>query len=138
MPNIKSAKKRVLINKENRMMNKSYKSELATAMKKYVKAVESGDKALAAKLLPETASILDKNVSRNIIHKNKADRKKAEFTRMLNNMKEPAKKVAEKKEPAKEVKKEEVVEVTAEVKAPAKKRTTTKKTTTAKKTTKAE
>ena len=86
MPNIKSAKKRVDLNEKNRAVNKSYKSELATAMKKYVKTVEAGDKELATKLLPETFAILDKNVARNLIHKNKADRKKAEFNKMLQNM----------------------------------------------------
>jgi len=86
MPNIKSAKKRVEITKQNRAINKSYKSELATAMKKFTAAVKAEDRELAVKLLPETFAILDKNVTRNIIHKNKADRKKAEFSAMLQNM----------------------------------------------------
>lgn len=128
MPNIKSAKKRVDLNEKNRAVNKSYKSELATAMKKYVKTVEAGDKELATKLLPETFAILDKNVARNLIHKNKADRKKAEFNKMLQNMTAAQPKKAE--EPKRAVK---VEEVKAEEKAePAKKttrKTATKKTT---------
>lgn len=128
MPNIKSAKKRVDLNEKNRAVNKSYKSELATAMKKYVKTVEAGDKELATKLLPETFAILDKNVARNLIHKNKADRKKAEFNKMLQNM------TAVESKKAEEPKKAEVQEVKAEEKAePAKKatarKTATKKTT---------
>lgn len=124
MPNIKSAKKRVDINEKNRAMNKSYKSELATAMKKFVKAVQENDKELATKLLPETFAILDKNVARNIIHKNKADRKKAEFNTMLQKMETKVEKTA------KAVKVETVEEAkveTAEEPAPAKK--TTRKTT---------
>lgn len=124
MPNIKSAKKRVDINEKNRAMNKSYKSELATAMKKFVKAVQENNKELATKLLPETFAILDKNVARNIIHKNKADRKKAEFNTMLQKMETKVEK------PAKAVKVETVEEAkveTAEEPAPAKK--TTRKTT---------
>lgn len=127
MPNIKSAKKRVDINEKNRAMNKSFKSELATAMKKFVKAVQENDKELATKLLPETFAILDKNVARNIIHKNKADRKKAEFNTMLQKMETKVEK------PAKVVKVEAVEETkveTAEEPAPAKK--TTRKTTTKK------
>lgn len=143
MPNIKSAKKRVDLNEKNRAINKSYKSELATAMKKYVKTVEAGDKDLANKLLPETFAILDKNVTRNLIHKNKADRKKAEFNKMLQNMTAaPAKKaepvkvkeeapakveVEEVKAPAKKRATKKAAAETEEVKAPAKKRTTTKK-----------
>lgn len=129
MPNIKSAKKRVDLNEKNKAMNKSYKSELATAMKKYVKAVEDGDKDLATKLLPETFAILDKNVARNIIHKNKADRKKAEFNGMLQKMN------AKVEEPKKAVKAEKVeaTKVEVEEKAePAKKtarKTATKKAT---------
>ena len=128
MPNIKSAKKRVDLNEKNRAVNKSYKSELATAMKKYVKTVEAGDKDLATKLLPETFAILDKNVARNLIHKNKADRKKAEFNKMLQNMTAAQPKKAE--EPKKA---EKVQEAKAEEKTePAKKttrKTATKKTT---------
>ena len=156
MPNIKSAKKRVEIGKQKRAINKSYKSELATAMKKYVKAVQAGDKELASKLLPETFAILDKNVARNIIHKNKANRKKAEFSTMLQKMtvsvkEAPAKEEAVKTvEPAKEevketAKKKATKKTDAKVEEPAKKtakRTTKKaedtaeKKTTAKKTTK--
>lgn len=124
MPNIKSAKKRVDINEKNRAMNKSYKSELATAMKKFVKAVQEKDKELATKLLPETFAILDKNVARNIIHKNKADRKKAEFNTMLQKMEAKVEKTA--KAVKVEVVEEAKVE-TAEEPAPAKK--TTRKTT---------
>lgn len=127
MPNIKSAKKRVDLNEKNRAVNKSYKSELATAMKKYVKTVEAGDKELATKLLPETFAILDKNVARNLIHKNKADRKKAEFNKMLQNMTAAQPKKAE--EPKKAAK---VEEVKAEEKAKPAKKTTTRKTATKK------
>lgn len=128
MPNIKSAKKRVDINEKNRAINKAYKSELATAIKKFTKAVQSNDKDLATKLLPETFAILDKNVTRNIIHKNKADRKKAEFNKMLQKMEAPVAKTvkAEKVEKVEEAKVE-----TAEKPAPAKK-TTTRKTATKK------
>lgn len=135
MPNIKSAKKRVDLTEKNRAMNRSYKSELATAMKKYVKAVQANDKDLATKLLPETFAILDKNVARNIIHKNKADRKKAEFNKMLCAMESkveeskqessaPAVKVEEAQEPAKKpARKTATKKATEETAEPAKKAT---------------
>ena len=148
MPNIKSAKKRVEVNQRNRAINKAYKSELATGLKKYNKAVEAGDVKLVEKLLPETVSLLDKSVTRGIIHKNKADRKKADCLAKFNKMEKPKKRVAKKAEPVKEaeVKVEEVkVEEAAPVKKTTRKAKTTetaekkpaaKKTTTAKKATK--
>ena len=80
MPNIKSAKKRVEIGENNRLANRAYKSELATALKKFNAAVTAGDKELVKKLYPATVSILDESVTRGVIHKNKADRKKAEVS----------------------------------------------------------
>jgi len=127
MPNIKSAKKRVDVNEKRRARNRAYKSELATGLKKYNAAISSGDVEKAKSLLPVTVSLIDESVTRGIIHKNKADRKKAEVTKKLNKL------------TAKEVKVEEVVveEVKVEeevvVEAPKAKKTTTraKKTETA-------
>ena len=148
MPNIKSAKKRVEVNQRNRAINRAYKSELATGLKKYNKAVSAGDVELATKLLPETVSLLDKSVTRGIIHKNKADRKKADCLVKLSKM---GKAEVKNEEPVVEVKAEvkvEEVEVKpvkkttrkttakAETTEEAPKKTAAKKTTTAKKTTK--
>lgn len=130
MPNIKSAKKRVDVNEKNRAINKAYKSELATGLKKYNAAVAAGDVNLAKSLLPVTVSLIDESVTRGIIHKNKADRKKADVSVKLFKLEassKPAKKAAKKEE----VKVEEVKP--AEAEAPKAKRTTsrTKKTETA-------
>ena len=46
MPNIKSAKKRVLITKKNSVANNDVKSTMRTAIKKLEKAVENGEKDL--------------------------------------------------------------------------------------------
>ena len=79
MPNIKSAKKRVEVTERNRAINKAYKSELATGLKKYNAAVESGDVKAVEALRDATVSLVDESVTRGIIHKNKADRKKADI-----------------------------------------------------------
>ena len=71
MPNIKSAKKRVVVNEKNKAINKSYKSELATGLKKYNAAVKAGDVEAVKALLPVTVSLVDESVTRGIIHKNK-------------------------------------------------------------------
>ena len=121
MPNIKSAKKRVDVNEKNRAINKAYKSELATALKKYNAAVEGGDVEAVKAILPQTISLVDESVTRGIIHKNKADRKKADINAKFNTL--------AKTETVKvEVKEEKVEEVAQEEVKPAKK-TTTRKTT---------
>ena len=131
MPNIKSAKKRVDVNEKNRAINKAYKSELATGLKKYNAAVAAGDVNLAKSLLPVTVSLIDESVTRGIIHKNKADRKKADVNTKLFKLeatsKPKAKKAAVKKEEVK------VEEVKVEAEAPKAKKTTSraKKTETA-------
>ncbi|MDE5894071.1 MAG: 30S ribosomal protein S20, partial [Acetatifactor sp.] len=48
MANIKSAKKRILVNRTKAERNKSIRSGVKTAMKKVLAAVEAGDKAVAA------------------------------------------------------------------------------------------
>ena len=87
MPNIKSAKKRVDTTKRNNERNKSNRSELHTALKKYDAAINAEDVVAAEKLLPATQAILDENVSKGIIHKNKADRKKATAAKNLDALK---------------------------------------------------
>lgn len=86
MPNIKSAKKRVDVTLRNKEVNKSNRSELNTAIKKLNQAVESGDKAKAEALLNDTFKIIDENVTKGTIHKNKADRKKAEVAKKVSAM----------------------------------------------------
>ena len=83
MPNIKSAKKRQETELRDRARNKAIKSELATALKKYNALIASGDKAAAEKAFPQTFAVLDEMVTKGIIHKNKADRQKANLSSKL-------------------------------------------------------
>lgn len=86
MPNIKSAKKRVKVISAKTLQNKMAKSQLKTAIKKYLAAVESGNKEEVQKLYPETIKIVDQAVSKGLLHKNNAAHKKSRFTLMLNKM----------------------------------------------------
>ena len=86
MPNIKSAKKRVLVTKTKTLQNKMFKTELKTDIKKYQAAVAAGDNALAQELYKAAVKKIDQAAARNIIHKNAAARKKSQFTKALNNM----------------------------------------------------
>ncbi len=83
MPNIKSAKKRVLVTEKKTLENKAIKSALKTQIKKFLAAVNAGDKELAEKLLPETVSAIDSAVSKGILHKNNAANKKAKLAKKL-------------------------------------------------------
>ena len=83
MPIIKSAKKRVLVTNKKNAQNRMLKSALKTQLKKYLAAVESGNKETAEKLLPETFSALDSAVSKGILHKNNAANKKAALSKKL-------------------------------------------------------
>lgn len=85
MPNIKSAKKRVLVTAAKTLQNKMFKSDMKTTIKKYEAAIAAGDKA-AADTYKAAVKIIDKAVANGTIHKNKAARKKSQFTLALNKL----------------------------------------------------
>ena len=86
MANIKSAKKRILVNRNKAFRNQMQKSQLKTIIKKFNNAVESGDKALATELYRLAVKKVDQAVARGILHKNNAAHKKSEFTLKYNQM----------------------------------------------------
>ena len=83
MPNIKSAKKRVLVSKANYEHNKAYRSALRTAIKKADAAIDakSGDAAVVVKAAVKK---IDQAASKGILHKNNAARKKSALVSRLN------------------------------------------------------
>ncbi len=86
MANIKSAKKRVLIEKERKVRNNSIKSEIKTYIKKF-KADLAQDVAKAEESYKIVASKLDAAARENVIHQNSANRKKAHFAKLLDDAK---------------------------------------------------
>ena len=82
MANIKSAKKRVLIERERRVANNSVKSEIKTYIKKF-KADLAENVEKAAETYKTLSSKLDSAARENVIHQNSANRKKAHFAKML-------------------------------------------------------
>ena len=86
MPNIKSAKKRVLVNQNRAMQNKMFRTQLKTDIKKYQAAVAAGDAELAQATYKAAVKKIDQAAARGIIHKNAAARKKSQFTKTLNKM----------------------------------------------------
>ena len=84
MPNIKSAKKRVLLSKAANERNKADRSALKTTLKKFDAAVAEGDRAKADIAYKAAVKAIDKGVTKGILHKNTAARKKSSITLKLN------------------------------------------------------
>lgn len=79
MANIKSAKKRIDVIDRQTMENKAYKTKIATWVKKYKAAVDNKAENASA-LLSETFSLIDSAVSKGILQKATANRKKARLS----------------------------------------------------------
>lgn len=79
LPNIKSAEKRVLVGERNNLRNRIVKSGVKTAIKKFEAAQGEEAKGLFVK----AASAVDKAASKGVIHKNAANRKKAQLAKKL-------------------------------------------------------
>lgn len=80
MANIKSAKKRVLIAEKNRLRNVAWKSSIKTATKKALALASGEDKEALNSALSKVYQLCDKAVSKGILHKNTAARKKSRLT----------------------------------------------------------
>jgi len=77
MAHTKSTIKRIKQNRKRHLRNISVKSNIKTQMKKLETALEASEKKEAAVLLKEIYRSLDKAVSKGILKKNTASRKKA-------------------------------------------------------------
>lgn len=86
MPNIKSAKKRVIVTENKTLQNKQAKSDLKTALKKFDAAVAAGDKETAQTAYTEAVHKVDKAAAKNLLHKNNAAHKKSSLTKKLNTL----------------------------------------------------
>ncbi|MFD2116150.1 30S ribosomal protein S20 [Paenibacillus yanchengensis] len=84
MPNIKSAIKRVKTNDKRRALNASQKSALRTAVKAADQAVVGTDLEVAKAALVLATKKLDKAVTKGLIHKNAAARKKSRLAKKVN------------------------------------------------------
>lgn len=83
MPNIKSAMKRVKVNKTKAAANKSRKSNLKTVLKNANSACEANaaDKAEAIRVAIKK---VDQAAAKGLMHKNCAARKKSQLAKKLN------------------------------------------------------
>lgn len=84
MPNIKSAKKRVIVNQMKATRNKAHKSELRTDLKKFDAAVLDGNRSEADIAYKVAVRAVDKAAAYGLLHKNNAAHKKSSMTVKLN------------------------------------------------------
>jgi len=86
LPNIKSAKKRVLVIKKKTLRNQMIKSALKTAIKKFNALVNENNKEAATQAFRHAVKKLDQAAAKGVIHKNTAARKKSALAIKLNKM----------------------------------------------------
>ena len=87
MPNIKSAKKRVLTNARKENENVLVGSRMKNSVKKLEKTIKAGDKEKSKSELNTTLKDIDKALNAGLIKKNTAARRKSRLTKSVNNMK---------------------------------------------------
>jgi len=87
MANNKSAKKRILISKRNRLQNRFYKTSVRTLTKMFLASLEeykvdksTENKEKAQKILNSIYSLIDKGTKRHVFHRNTAARRKSKLT----------------------------------------------------------
>lgn len=83
MPNTKSAKKDLLINRRNRLRNQSVKSRLKTLRTKAITAINT-DAAASENTVKDALKAFDSAVTKGVIHKNTAARRKSRLMKRLN------------------------------------------------------
>lgn len=86
MANSKSAKKRVLINERNRVRNQAVKTRVKTMIKKVLAAVEVKEVEAAKAALTVAFKELDKAVTKGVLKKNTASRKKSRLAVKVNSL----------------------------------------------------
>ncbi len=86
MANIKSAKKRILVNQTKAARNKAIRSKVKTMIKKVDAAIAVGDKAAAQAALLAATSEIDKATSKGVYHKNTSSRKVSRLSKAVNAM----------------------------------------------------
>ena len=86
MANIKSAKKRILVNETRAARNKAIRSKVKTSIKKVEASIYAGDKAAAQENLVNAISEIEKAASKGVYHKNNASRKVSRISKAVSSM----------------------------------------------------
>ena len=86
LANIKSAKKRILVNQTKAARNKAIRSAVKTSIKKVDAAVAANDKPAANAALTDAISTISKAASKGVYHKNNAARKVSRLSKAVNSI----------------------------------------------------
>ncbi len=86
MANIKSAKKRILVNETKAARNKAIKSRVKTSVKKVEAAVAAKDVETAKATLRDAISEISKAGGKGVYHKNTVSRKISRLTKAVNSI----------------------------------------------------
>ena len=95
MANIKSQKKRNITNEKARLCNRSIRSSLKTAVHAVEAAVAEGDAEKALAAAQKACRLLDKAVTKGVIHKNQAANRKSGVMKLANSIAAGAAAIAE-------------------------------------------
>ena len=83
MANTKNAKKMIKVNARRRDRNKAVRTGIKNLFKKALTAISEGDKE-ATQLVHSASAEVDKAVTKGVVQKNKAARKKSRLAKRLN------------------------------------------------------
>ena len=86
MANIKSAKKRILVNQARADRNKAVRSRVKTATKKVYAAIAAGDKEAAKAELSAATKVIEMAGSKGVYHKNNIAHKVSRISKAVNKM----------------------------------------------------
>ena len=86
MPNMKNAKKRVLVNIKKEEANNNYNQTMKTAIKNVERAINSKDKEKANEKLSIAIKAIDKAKQNGAVAANTCSRNKSRLTKKVNNM----------------------------------------------------
>lgn len=81
MANIKSAIKRIGVTTKQNLNNRMAKSELKTTIRRYDEALKSENADAADQAYLKAVSSVDQAAGKGVIHKNAANRKKAQLAK---------------------------------------------------------
>jgi small subunit ribosomal protein S20 len=84
--NIESAKKRARQSEKRRLHNIALKSRMRTAMKRVLKAIQSGDRDAATAEFKAAVPTIDKAATKGLIQKNRASQYKSRLNARLKAM----------------------------------------------------
>lgn len=86
MPNIKSAAKRMRQNEKRRLRNRGVRGRMRTQIKKFRQLLKEEKIEDARNMLQDLYSVIDKTVSKGVIHANTAARYKSRLTKHLHSL----------------------------------------------------